>query len=146
MTYLPFGEMARKTFTDVPVLYIWSCWLSLNQKLAFNSCIVDRGMTNQNDSASYGAVCRIIFLLKKLIVSTSLKWKLNCKQQKPTQPSRIFNHLEIFSVICLKRMEEMLNRDHAYSFNLFLQKYLLIWLHRVFVMIHGIFRGGAQTL
>ena len=62
MTSLPFGGIVRKTFKDVPVLYIWSCWLSLNQKLTFNSRIVDRDMTNRNDSASYGAVCRIIFL------------------------------------------------------------------------------------
>ena len=40
----------------------------------------------------------------------------------------------------------MLNRDHAYSFNLFLQKYLFIWLHRVSVVTQGLFRGGAQTL
>ena len=98
----PSGRMARKTVTDVPVSFIWSCWLSLSQKLIFNSQIADKNVTDWNDSASYGVICRIICFYKNLMVMTSLKCKLNCKQPEPTHLSRTFNHLEIFQSFALR--------------------------------------------
>lgn len=49
---------------------------------------------------------------KILIVMTSWKCKLNWKQPEPSQPSRTFNHLEIFQSSPLR--EWGLSRDHAF--------------------------------
>lgn len=49
---------------------------------------------------------------KNVIVMTSLECKLNCKEA--SRPSRTFNHLVIFLVICFQRRRETLIKNHAF--------------------------------
>lgn len=121
LTY-QLGRWLQKTFMDVPT-YIHSV---VDYHWTETRLIMDRTEAWLIEWFCFLWSCLQNHLYKNWLWEHFIKWKNNCKQQNPLNRPEYLTILEIFSVICFKRMEEMLNRDHAYSFNLFLQKYLLI--------------------